>query len=244
MTTEVSSGRAFKSIWKNKTVKKRRLKEWMDKRWPVWAAKTLRLFSKLVRTQAVGLEQTTRGPCGIAHWHGDELALIPRFGHMGPTILVSHSKDGEIMAKGTTTLGYRVTRGSSTRGAVGGLLALIKAVKEGQMVVLAVDGPQGPRGVCKPGIIRVVQKSGVPLFPVGVAGSGRFVFKKSWNQTYLPLPFSRQVVFVDKPLYFPKRAEASEMTGYCRRVESAIAAAQAKAEALLLKDLKGQKLKR
>ena len=207
----------------------------LDDHWPVWAAITLRFISRLVRTKAVGVEQTTRGPCGIAHWHGDELALIPRFGYIGPTILVSHSKDGSIMARGATALGYRVTRGSSSRGAVGGLLALIKAVKNGNAVVLAVDGPQGPRGVCKPGIVRVVQKSGVPLFPVGVAGSNRFVFKKSWNQAYLPLPFSRQVVWIDKPLYFPKKTDTSRIPEYCRQVERAIWDAQKKAEALLLK---------
>ncbi len=208
-------------------------KDRLDEHWPVWAAITLRLMSRLVRTKTVGVEQTTKGPCGIAHWHGDELALIPRFGHIGPTILVSHSKDGAIMAKGATALGYGVTRGSSTRGAVGGLLALIKAVRKGHAVVLAVDGPQGPRGVCKPGIVRVVQKSGVPLYPVGVAGSNRFVFKKSWNRAYLPLPFSRQVVWVDKPLYFPKKIDNSIIPEYCRRVERAIRAAQKKAEALL-----------
>jgi lysophospholipid acyltransferase (LPLAT)-like uncharacterized protein len=211
------------------------LKNRLDNHWPVWAAITLRFISKLVRTKTVGVEQTTKGPCGIAHWHGDELALIPRFGHIGPTILVSHSKDGSIMAKGATALGYGVTRGSSSRGAVGGLLALIKAAKNGHAVVLAVDGPQGPRGVCKPGIVRVVQKSGAPLFPVGVAGSKRFVFKKSWNQAYLPLPFSRQVVWVDKPLYFPKKNDTSKITEYCRQVERAIEDAQKKAEILLLK---------
>lgn len=207
----------------------------LDNHWPVWAAITLRFISRLVRTKAIGVEQTTMGPCGIAHWHGDELALIPRFGHIGPTILVSHSKDGSFMAKGATALGYRVTRGSSSRGAVGGLLALIKAVRKGNAVVLAVDGPQGPRGVCKPGIVRVVQKSGVPLFPVGVAGSNRFVFKKSWNQAYLPIPFSRQVVWVDKPIYFPKKTDTARITDYCRQVERAIGNAQKKAEALLLK---------
>jgi len=214
---------------------KRYLKNRLSNHWPVWAAITLRFTSTLVRTKTVGVEQTTKGPCGIAHWHGDELALIPRFGHIGPTILVSHSKDGSIMAKGATALGYGVTRGSSSRGAVGGLLALIKAVKNGHAVVLAVDGPQGPRGVCKPGIVRVVQKSGAPLFPVGVAGSNSFVFKKSWNQAYLPLPFSRQVIWVDKPLYFPKKTDTSKITAYCRQVERAIWDAQKKAEVLLLK---------
>lgn len=207
-------------------------RQWFDKHWPVWGANVFKFSSGLVRTRLVGVEQT-QIRCGVAHWHGDELALVPRFGHLTPTILVSHSKDGEIMARGARTLGYRVTRGSSTRGAVGGLIALIRAVKEGDTVVLAVDGPQGPRGVCKPGIIRLVQKTGVPLFPVGVATTHRFVFKKTWNQVYLPLPFSRQVIFVDKPISFPKKAGQEEMDRYCRRVEESLRAAHEKAVMVL-----------
>ncbi len=179
------------------------------------------------------MEQGQGLVCGVAHWHGDELALVSRFGSLGLTILVSHSKDGEIMARATRSLGYRVTRGSSSRGAVGGLLALIKAVRDGHNVVLAVDGPKGPRGVCKPGIVRVVQKAGVPLFPVGVASTRRFVFKKTWNQVYLPLPFSRQVIFIDKPIYFPKKASAEEMDHHCRRVEEGLRTAHKKAKSAL-----------
>lgn len=207
-------------------------RQWFDKHWPVWGANILKFSSGLVRTRLVGVEQT-QIRCGVAHWHGDELALVPRFGHLTPTILVSHSKDGEIMARGARALGYRVTRGSSTRGAVGGLIALIRAVKEGDTVVLAVDGPQGPRGVCKPGIIRLVQKTAVPLFPVGVATTRRFVFKKTWNQVYLPLPFSRQVIFVDKPISFPKKAGLEEMDRYCRQVEESLRAAHEKAVMVL-----------
>jgi lysophospholipid acyltransferase (LPLAT)-like uncharacterized protein len=208
-------------------------KQWLDERWPVWAANVLKFLSSLVRTEIIGAEQGRGLVCGVAHWHGDELALVSRFGNLGLTILVSHSKDGEIMARATQALGYRVTRGSSTRGAVGGLLALIKAVKDGYNVVLAVDGPKGPRGVCKPGIVRVAQKTGVPLFPVGVASTRRFVFKKTWNQVYLPLPFSRQVIFIDKPMYFPKKASAEEMDSHCRRVEEGLRAAHKKAKSAL-----------
>ena len=208
-------------------------KQWLDKRWPVWAANVLKFLSSLVRTELIGMEQGQGLVCGVAHWHGDELALVSRFGNLGLTILVSHSKDGEIMARATRALGYRVTRGSSTRGAVGGLLALIKAVRDGYNVVLAVDGPKGPRGVCKPGIVRVVQKAGVPLFPVGVASTRRFVFKKTWNQVYLPLPFSRQVIFIDKPIYFPKKASAEEMDRHCRRVEEGLRVAHKKAKSAL-----------
>lgn len=205
----------------------------MDERWPIWAASILKVWLKLVRSTLVGVEQTQGIPCGIAIWHGDELALIPRFGHLAPTLLVSQSRDGESMARATQALGYRVTRGSSSRGAVGGLIALIRAVREGRPVVLAVDGPQGPRGVCKPGIIRIVQKTGAPLFPVGVAVSHRFVFRKTWNQVYLPIPFSRQVVFVDRPILFSETHGPGAMDRHCRQVEAALREAHEKARMML-----------
>ena len=208
-------------------------RQWIEKRWPIWAASLLKAYMKLVRATVLGVEQTQRAPCAVAVWHGDEMALIPRFGHTGFTILISQSKDGEMLARGSLALGYRVTRGSSTRGAVGGLIALIRAVREGGSVVVAIDGPQGPREVCKPGVIRVVQKTGVPLFPVGVAVTHRFVFEKTWTRTYLPLPFSRQVVFVDQPIIFSETCGEEEMAHHCRQVEAAMKAARKKANRVL-----------
>ena len=84
------------------------------------AAFLLQSLSKRVRTKMVGVEQVEQlGKVNFAHWHGDELALLPRFGSLNTVILVSHSKDGDMMARGAEYLGYHVVRGSSTRGAVG-----------------------------------------------------------------------------------------------------------------------------
>ncbi len=207
---------------------------WFRDHWPVWAASVLRFWSRLVRVRIVGLEALIRAPkAAAAHWHGDELALITHFGRLGITLLVSQSKDGELMAKAARSLGYRITRGSTTRGAVGGLLALIKSVRSGHSVVLAVDGPQGPRGVCKAGIVQLAQKTGVPLFPAGVATSHKYVFKKSWNQVYLTLPFSRQVILIDKPLLFLKTSDPGKREQYRLSVEKALDDARCKAERVL-----------
>jgi len=208
-------------------------RQWFDEHWPVAAANILKLLMKLIRATVVGVDQVQRAPCAVAAWHCDEMSLLPRFGHTGATILISQSRDGDMLARGVQALGYQVTRGSSSRGAVGGLVALIRAVRQGKAVVVAVDGPQGPREVCKPGVVRIAQKTGVPLFPVGVAVSHRFVFKKTWNQTYIPLPFSRQVVVVDTPLYFSETHNLEEMDTDCRRVEAALQEARNKARLLL-----------
>ena len=137
------------------------------------------------------------------------------------------------MATAARTLGYRVTRGSSSRGAVGGLLALLKEVRAGHNTALAVDGPRGPRGVCKPGIVRLAQKTGAPLFPMGVASSRKFVFEKTWNKVYLPLPFSRQVIYLAEPLYFPEKADPEEMEALCRHVEEELRHAHQEAQRVL-----------
>lgn len=208
---------------------------WFRDCWPVWAARILSFWSGLVRTRVIGMEQSKDfpGAC-FAHWHGDEMALLALGGRIGVTILVSHSRDGETMARAAHSLGYRVVRGSSSRrGAVGGLLALIKAARAGDHVVLAVDGPRGPRGVCKPGIVRLAQKAGVPLLPAGVAVSRRYLFRKSWSQVYLPLPFARQVILIGDPVRFPEEAKGEELEGHCRRVVEALCRARDRAEEAL-----------
>ena len=209
-------------------------KKWLDSHWPVWAARFLWFLSRLVRTKIIGFNRSKQFPVSLfAHWHGDELVHLPCFSNRGISLLVSHSKDGEIMATAARTLGYRVTRGSSSRGAVGGLLALLKEVRAGHNTALAVDGPRGPRGVCKPGIVRLAQKTGAPLFPMGVASSRKFVFKKTWNKVYLPLPFSRQVIYLTDPLHFPKKTNTEEMEAFCRLVEQGLDHAQQEAQRVL-----------
>jgi lysophospholipid acyltransferase (LPLAT)-like uncharacterized protein len=210
------------------------LKDKLREQAPVPAARLLRALARLVRTRMVGQDQIRQlAQVNFAHWHGDELALLPRFGTLNAAILVSHSKDGEIMARGARYLGYHVVRGSSSRGAVGGMMALIKASREGHHASLAVDGPQGPRHVCKPGIVRLTQKAGVPLLPTGVAVSRTYVFQKAWNKTFLPLPFSRQVIFFGTPLTFGPEKDAQALEAGCRQVEAALHQAHERARQLL-----------
>lgn len=211
------------------------LKNTLRNHTPVLAAWLLRTLSQLVRTKMVGFDQVRQlGQVNFAHWHGDIPTLLPRFGLLHAAILVSHSRDGEITARGARFLGYHVVRGSSSRGAVGGMMAMIKANRQGHHGSLAIDGPQGPRHVCKPGIVRLTQKTGVPLLPTGVAGSRSYTFEKSWDKSYLPLPLSRQVFFFGQPLSFGPQKDAQALDGYCRQVEAALHQAHDDARRILM----------
>jgi lysophospholipid acyltransferase (LPLAT)-like uncharacterized protein len=212
----------------------RKLRNYLRTHMPATAARIVWLASRLVQTRIVGFDQLQQlRQVNFALWHRDELALLPWFGKTNAALLVSQSKDGEMMASAAIHLGYHVVRGSSTRGAVGGLLALLKASRKGYNGVIAVDGPKGPLYVCKPGIVRLTQKSGVPLLPVGLAVSRAYTLEKTWNKTFLPLPFARQVFFFGPPLYLGPGKDPDAMSGYCRAVEDAIHEAHKRAQELL-----------
>lgn len=127
----------------------------------------------------------------LCFFHQDELCLIPYFQNTGLGVLVSLSKDGSLMANLAQRLGYITTRGSSSRGAVAGLIAAIKKVKEGHSFSMAVDGPRGPIYKVKEGAIKISEKTNTPICPVRAKTHNAFIFRKSWNQAKLPKPFSK-----------------------------------------------------
>lgn len=210
------------------------LKHHLRKHLPVTAARLLWLLSRLVRTRIVGFDHVRElGQVNFAHWHGDDLALLPWFGKINAALLISHSKDGEMLARGARFLGYHVVRGSSSRGGAGGLMAMIRASRRGYQGAFAVDGPQGPRHVCKPGIVRLTQKTAIPLLPVGVAADCKYTFERSWTKSFLPLPFSRQVLLFGEPLSFGPEKDPQTLSRYCRQVEAALHDARRRAEEIL-----------
>jgi lysophospholipid acyltransferase (LPLAT)-like uncharacterized protein len=147
-----------------------------------------------------------------AHWHGDELLMLRLGQFSGMAVMASRSKDGELMKWVLKLLGFRVVRGSSSKGGAGGLKGLLDFVaKTDAHTSLAVDGPRGPIYEVKPGILALAQKTGKPIVPVVGAAGWRFVFKKAWNQCYLPLPFSSCVAIYGEPIWISPTATDAEL---------------------------------
>lgn len=126
----------------------------------------------------------------ISFFHQDELCLIPFFQNTNLGVLVSLSKDGSLMSEMAQRLGYVTTRGSSSRGAVAGLIAAIKKVRDGHSFSFAVDGPRGPIYKVKDGAIAVSEKTDTPICPVKAKINYAFFFNKAWNKVKFPLFFS------------------------------------------------------
>ncbi|HQV42343.1 MAG: DUF374 domain-containing protein [Moraxellaceae bacterium] len=128
----------------------------------------------------------------IAHWHGDELALIHLARRYRIATITSTSKDGELMNRVLGWLGAETARGSSTRGGANAMRGLISHCrKNGNNVSFAVDGPKGPIYKVKPGVFEFSRLMNAPIYTASVGVSRPWIFLRAWNKAVLPTPFSR-----------------------------------------------------
>jgi lysophospholipid acyltransferase (LPLAT)-like uncharacterized protein len=72
-----------------------------------------------------------------------------------------------------------------------------------------VDGPTGPLGVVKPGLLVIARASGIPILPSIISAEKKWVFN-SWDRFMVPKPFSRIIIrFVDE-IYIPRKMRGSD----------------------------------
>lgn len=123
-------------------------------------------------------------------WHEHLPACIPAFARRRVQVLISRSGDGALAAEACRRLGYRVFRGSSSRGSLAGMKSLARALRSGGLAGMALDGPRGPRRDPKPGTLWLASLADAPIFPIAVKASWALRLG-TWDRCLLPLPFSR-----------------------------------------------------
>ncbi|MFN2386147.1 MAG: lysophospholipid acyltransferase family protein [Thermoanaerobaculia bacterium] len=162
-------------------------------------------------------------------WHGRMFLSIQAHRHEAITTMASKSKDGEVIARWLEANGYRVVRGSSSRGGGQALREMVRAVRAGGHAALTVDGPRGPARVVQPGIVQLARLTGGWILPITFS-SARPRFLKSWDRYLLPRPFSRNVVVYGEP--FPIGPDVSDEEA-SHRIAQALDRATAEADALM-----------
>jgi lysophospholipid acyltransferase (LPLAT)-like uncharacterized protein len=126
-------------------------------------------------------------------WHGQLLPLIWHHRNQSVAILVSEHRDGELIARLASSIGYRLIRGSTTRGGERALLALVKELRAGKEVAVTPDGPKGPARSYAAGALVAAQRSGAPIVPIA-AHADRAWHLASWDDFMIPKPFARVTV--------------------------------------------------
>ena len=133
-----------------------------------------------------------RGPVMYAMTHGVLLPLAYAHRDRRIQVLVSESRDGEIIARIIGNMGFGLVRGSSTRGAERAALEMVRRGREGFDLGITPDGPKGPRGSVAPGALMVAARAQVPIIPIGVAAN-RAVRASSWDRFLVPHPFASAI---------------------------------------------------
>jgi len=142
-------------------------------------------------------------------WHGVLLPLTYTHRRQRIQVLTSLHKDGEIIARVISGLGFGAIRGSTRRGSARGLMRMLSRAVEGLDLGITPDGPTGPVHRVKRGVFYLAEKSGGSLVPVGVAAS-RAKHLSSWDSFMIPLPFSRVVVVYEEELEWDESAPFEE----------------------------------
>lgn len=181
------------------------------------------LRPEFVQRQVEQQVQSARTPILFAFWHGRMLYFIKLYEYLGSwiTVLVSHSRDGELVAQLLSRFGFQTTRGSTSRGGARGLLAIVGKVQSGIHAGFSPDGPRGPRYQVQPGLVLVAKRTGAPILPMTYGAQWKRVLA-SWDAFLLPLPFSRVVVVYGEPIYVPADASAADLEAKRREVEASL----------------------
>ncbi|MCR9130056.1 MAG: lysophospholipid acyltransferase family protein [Alphaproteobacteria bacterium] len=202
------------------------------------------LVKATTRWERRGLEhaepvwESGRGVVGCV-WHSRILMTIavwPKTAQT-PAILISRSRDGDVVADAARRHGVGVVRGSSLnqrktgkqKGSVGAFREMARHVETGGCMAVTPDGPRGPRMRAGAGAIKLARTAQAPVLPCAWSTSRAIVFN-SWDRFMLPLPFARGVIVYAEPISLDAGADEHAIKAAAQRLEEALNAATAEAD--------------
>jgi len=184
------------------------------------AAWLLRALASTLRFRVDGedvIQDTLAAQTSIVVFGWHELLLVAACHLPGyhPYIMISQSRDGERIARVVERLGWKVVRGSSSRGGARALLEMVRALRTPTLAGHLIDGPRGPRHEVKPGIVTLAQRSRAALLPATYYTSWKWT-APSWDRMQVPLPFARIVGRMLPPRCVPPDLDAELTSAYAQ----------------------------
>lgn len=198
---------------------------------PWFGAKLIRLISMTQRSEILG-----EGPIRdlwnsgqrviLSTWHDQLLMMVTVYHGAGSKILISQSRDGELIARTVGYFGQGTVRGSSSRGGRGAFRELLRFAEEEVDLAVTPDGPKGPRHQLKDGVLQLARFSGRPVVPLSYVCNRGHRFA-SWDRFLLPYPFARGIFCYGDPVYLSRQ----DSLDVCReRLQAAMQETQSRAE--------------
>jgi len=183
----------------------------------------LRVWFSTIRLRWVGGAythpdpRTRRNAIGV-FWHQRLLCFAYTHGRFRPRILISQSRDGDLIARVAGGLGCVPIRGSSRRGKVEAMRGLLAEATKGYDIAITPDGPLGPVRVFQAGAVYLASQTGLPIVPLTVS-YGRCWRFKSWDRFMLPWPFTWGILHVGEAISVPSDLDAAGLETWRARIE-------------------------
>lgn len=187
-------------------------------------------------------------PVIAAMWHGQHFMIHYAWPERARVAaLISRHRDGEINAVILRRFGVAAIRGSGgeaaetrRRGGAAALLAMARALDDGQTVVMTADVPKIARRAGR-GIVTLARLSGRPIYPIAVVTRRRFDFS-SWDRASLGKPFGTGAMVLGDPIRVPREADDEALETARLAVETGLNQVHRRAYALVGADDPGRGL--
>lgn len=152
-------------------------------------------------------------------WHGRLLMMAYAWQtRRRMNVLISHHRDGELIAGAMGHLGVATVRGSSRHGGADAVRAMLRCLRAREYVAITPDGPRGPARRVSEGTVHTAWLAGVPILPATYSTTrGREL--GSWDRFHLALPFARGVLLWGAPIEVPRDADSATLEEIRRLVE-------------------------
>lgn len=154
-------------------------------------------------------------------WHGLIFPATYYWRRRGIVVMTSQNFDGEYIARCIQKHGYGAARGSSSRGGLKALAEMARCLRTGSDVAFTVDGPRGPRHEVKPGPVLLARKTGDAVFCFHISLARR-IRLKNWDQTEIPIPFSKALVLKAPPIYVSRGADENELRAKITKMQQVL----------------------
>jgi lysophospholipid acyltransferase (LPLAT)-like uncharacterized protein len=200
-----------------------------------------RLGLRMVRDDSPkALELLAEGrPLMVTFWHGRLLTLTLCWRGPGADILISRSRDGQMIARAAKKFGHGYIEGSTAKGtrdrrSMAAGREVVERLRAGRIVGVTPDGPRGPRMRASMGAIRLAQMAGVQIIPVASSMSATWR-AGSWDKMAVPYPRpgGRGAFLIGDPMSIPADADSKGLEDVRAAVEARMNQLSAEADRLV-----------